>query len=65
MIDIHIFQNNRVPVTVQLLYIGMSSFVIAGCCQFVDERDRFFSPNIKDILGYQWGICVGIAVIGD
>ncbi len=51
--------------TVQLLYIGTGGLIVAGLCQFVDENDRFFTSKISEIPGYQWGVCIGVACIGD
>ena len=56
---------NEVSTTLQLLYVGVFAFLIAGFVEFLDERDRFFTPNIIKITAYEWGIYIGIAFSGD
>ena len=48
----------------QLLYIGISAFVVAGFVEFLDEKDRFFTPKILEITIYEWGLYIGIACLG-
>ena len=38
---------------------------MAGFVEFLDERDRFFTPNIIKITAYEWGIYIGIAFSGN
>ena len=38
--------------------------IIAGLCTFIDENDRIFTPKIRDITAYEWGICVAVACVG-
>lgn len=44
--------------------MGILAIVVAGLSEFVDDNDRFFTPNIGDITAFEWGICIGIAFIG-
>ena len=55
---------NEVSTTLQLLYVGVFAFLVAGFVEFLDERDRFFTPNIIKITAYEWGIYIGIAFSG-
>ena len=48
----------------QLLYIGISAFVVAGFVEFLDEKDRFFTHKILEITIYEWGLYTGIACLG-
>ena len=45
--------------------MGILAIVVAGLSEFVDDNDRFFTPNIGDITAFEWGICIGIAFIGN
>ena len=51
--------------TVQLFYMGLLGFVIAVFCEFLDEKDRFFTPQITEITPYEVGIYLGIGFIGN
>ena len=44
--------------------MGILAILVAGLSEFVDDNDRFFTPNIGDITAFEWGICIGIAFIG-
>jgi len=55
---------DEVPTNVRLLYIGISSFVVAGLAEFVDDRDRIFTSNIINITAYEWGVYIGLACNG-
>ena len=55
---------NDVSTILQLLYIGISAFVVAGFVEFLDEKDRFFTPKILEITIYEWGLYIGIACLG-
>ena len=55
---------NEVSTTLQLLYIGIFAFMAAGLVEFLDEKDRFFTPNITKITAYEWAIYIGIACSG-
>ena len=55
---------NGVPTSVQLLYIGMAALIVAGLSEFVDDKDRFFTPDIGEITAFEWGVCIGIAFMG-
>ena len=44
--------------------MGILAIVVAGLSEFVDDNDRFFTPNIGEITAFEWGICIGIAFIG-
>ena len=50
--------------SVQLLYIGFGALIVAGLSDFVDEKDRFFSPDISEITAFEWGVCVGVGLMG-
>ena len=50
--------------SVQLLWMGILAIVVAGLSEFVDDNDRFFTPNIGEITAFEWSICIGIAFIG-
>ena len=56
---------NEVSTTLQLLYVGVFAFLVAGFVEFLDERDRFFTPNIIKITAYEWGIYIGISFSGN
>ena len=56
---------NEVSTTLQLLYVGAFAFLVAGFVEFLDERDRFFTPNIIKITAYEWGIYIGISFSGN
>lgn len=53
-----------ISASLQLFYIGLGGMLVAGLCQFVDEGDRFFTQDIYKITGNEWGICIGLALIG-
>ena len=55
---------NGVSTSVQLLWMGIVAILVAGLSEFVDDNDRFFTPNIGEITAFEWGICIGIAFIG-
>ena len=55
---------NDVSTILQLLYIGISAFVVAGFVEFLDEKDRFFTAKILEITIYEWGLYIGIACLG-
>ena len=38
--------------------------MISGLCQIFDENDRFFTPQITEIVLSTIGICLGVGVIG-
>ena len=42
----------------------MLAIVVAGLSEFVDDKDRFFTPDIGEISAFEWGICIGIAFLG-
>jgi hypothetical protein len=44
--------------------MGMLAIVVAGLSEFVDDKDRFFTPDIGEISAFEWGICIGIAFLG-
>ena len=44
--------------------MGILAIFVAGLSEFVDDNDRFFTPNIGEITAFEWGICIGIAFIG-
>ena len=44
--------------------MGIVAILVAGLSEFVDDNDRFFTPNIGEITAFEWGICIGIAFIG-
>ena len=45
-----------VPVNVQLLYMGFMGVFVAISCQFMDDKDRFFTSAISEISGFDWAI---------
>jgi len=49
----------------KVFYIGCGAFIVAIVCQFFDENDRFFSKEITEITLTEYGIFVGIAMIGN
>ena len=53
------------PKRLQLLYIGIFAFIIAGFVEFLDEKDRFFSSDISKITAVEWGIYIGLSFSGD
>ena len=56
---------HEVPTKLQLLYIGVFAFVVAGLVQLLDDKDRFFSSDITKITVYEWGIYIGITFSGN
>ena len=44
--------------------MGILAIVVAGLSEFVDDKDRFFTPDIGEITAFEWGICIGIAFLG-
>jgi len=55
---------NEVSTTLQLLYIAIFAFLVAGFVEFLDEKDRFFTPDIVKITAYEWGLYIGISCSG-
>ena len=55
---------NGVSTSVQLLWMGILAIVVAGLSEFVDDKDRFFTPDIGEISAFEWGVCIGIAFMG-
>ena len=53
-----------VSTQLQLLSIAVFAFFVAGFVQFLDERDRFFSPKFVEITVYEWGLYLGISCLG-
>ena len=44
--------------------MGVLAIVVAGLSEFVDDKDRFFTPDIGQITAFEWGICIWIACQG-
>ena len=55
---------NGVSTSVQLFWMGVLAIVVAGLSEFVDDNDRFFTPDIGQITAFEWGICIWIACQG-
>ena len=55
---------NEVPTATKLFYVGVFGFIMAGAAQFLDETDRFFTPNITNITILEWAYHVGISISG-
>ena len=53
-----------VSTTTKLFYIGVFGFIFAGIVQPLDETDRFFSSNIKDISSLEWVYHIGVSFTG-
>ena len=53
-----------VSTTTKLFYIGVFGFIFAGIVQPLDETDRFFSSNIKDISSLEWVYHIGVSFAG-
>ena len=47
-----------VPVNVQLLYMGFMGVFVAISCQFMDDKDRFFTSAISEITAFDWMIAL-------
>ena len=56
------FKGDKVPVTVQLFYIGIGGFLISILCQLVDEDDKFFTPEISEIPLQDIGVALGVGI---
>ena len=56
------FKGDKVPVTVQLFYIGVGGFLISILCQLVDEDDKFFTPEISEIPLQDIGVALGVGI---
>ena len=44
--------------------MGVLAIFVAGLSEFVDDKDRFFTPDIGQITAFEWGICIWIACQG-
>ena len=53
-----------ISTTTKLFYIGVFGFIFAGIVQPLDETDRFFSSNIKDISSLEWVYHIGVSFTG-
>ena len=57
-----LLKGDKVPVTVQLFYIGIGGFLISILCQLVDEDDKFFTPEISEIPLQDIGVALGVGI---
>ena len=53
-----------VPVNVQLLYMGFMGVFVAISCQFMDDKDRFFTSAISEITAFDWCIATAASFNG-
>ena len=62
---IYFFQEKEVPSSVQLFYIGVFVFIMSIFFEFIDEEDKFFTPEIGEIPPVDIAICLGVGSIGN
>ena len=56
---------NEVATATKLFYVGVFGFIMAGAAQFLDETDRFFTSDIRNITVLEWAYHVGISISGN
>ena len=55
---------DKISVIVQLVYLGVASIIVSGLWYIEDGSNRLFSAEIIQINVHEWGILIGISIMG-